>query len=399
MGVIIQKFGGTSVKNTERILEIAKKIVERKKLGDDIVVVLSAQGGYTDTLLQKAHNISKTPKKRELDVLLSTGEQISIALLAMAIEELGEGAISFTAAQLGIKTCSNHNCAQILDIESRKIKKALKEGNIVVVAGFQGIDPYGNITTLGRGGSDTTAVALGVVLDAQEIEIYTDVDGIYSADPRVVKDAKKINKITYSEMIEMAGNGAKVLHSRSVELACKYNIKIHLRSSYSWKKGSIVKGEDEMEKEVIRGITHNKNLSKITLRDTPHRLVDVINTLSNKGYNIDIITHDFDPERGATISCILKQELLEKAFEVLEEKYPESRKNLIHLPNLGKVSVIGIGVKSKGVAAQVFKVLSENNISIEMVSSSDINISCIIPQKDLEKAVSLLHRKLIEEVK
>jgi len=399
MGIIIQKFGGTSVKNTERILEVAKKIVERKKTGDEIVVVLSAQGGYTDTLLKKAHNISKTPKKRELDVLLSTGEQISVALLAMAIEELGENALSFTAAQLGIKTCSNHNCAQILNIESRKIKEALKEGNIVVVAGFQGIDPYGNITTLGRGGSDTTAVALGVTLDAKEVEIYTDVDGIYSADPRVVKNAKKIKKIAYSEMIEMAGNGAKVLHSRSVELACKYNIKIHLRSSYSWEEGSIVKGEDKMEKEVIRGITHSKNLSKITLRDTPHRLADVINTLSNKGYNIDIITHDFDPERGATISCILKQELLEKAFEVLREKYPESKKNLIHIPNLGKVSVIGIGVKSKGIAAQVFKILSENNISIEMVSSSDINISCIIQQKNLEKAVSLLHEELIGEVR
>lgn len=399
MGIIIQKFGGTSVKNTERILEVAKKIVERKKTGDEIVVVLSAQGGYTDTLLKKAHKISKTPKKRELDVLLSTGEQISVALLAMAIEELGENALSFTAAQLGIKTCSNHNCAQILNIESRKIKEALKEGNIVVVAGFQGIDPYGNITTLGRGGSDTTAVALGVTLDAKEVEIYTDVDGIYSADPRVVKNAKKIKKIAYSEMIEMAGNGAKVLHSRSVELACKYNIKIHLRSSYSWEEGSLVEGEDKMEKEVIRGITHSKNLSKITLRDTPHRLADVINTLSNKGYNIDIITHDFDPERGATISCILKQELLEKAFEVLREKYPESKKNLIHIPNLGKVSVIGIGVKSKGIAAQVFKILSKNNISIEMVSSSDINISCIIQQKNMEKAVSLLHKELIEEVR
>ena len=399
MGVIIQKFGGTSVKNTERILEVAKKIVERKKMGDDIVVVLSAQGGYTDILLEKAHKISKTPKKRELDVLLSTGEQISIALLAMAIEELGENAISFTAAQLGIKTCSNHNCAQILDIESKKIKQALQEGNIVVVAGFQGIDPHGNITTLGRGGSDTTAVALGVTLGAKEVEIYTDVDGIYSADPRVVKNAKKIDRIVYSEMIEMAGNGAKVLHSRSVELACKYNIKIHLRSSYSWKEGSIIKGEDNMEKEVIRGITHSKNLSKITLRDTPHRLADVISTLSNKGYNIDIITHDFDPERGATISCILKQEILENAFEILKEKYPENRKNLIHIPNLGKVSVIGIGVKSKGVAAQVFKVLSKNNISIEMVSSSDINISCIIHEKNLKKAVSLLHERLIEEAK
>jgi len=399
MGIIIQKFGGTSVKNTERILEVAKKIVERKKTGDEIVVVLSAQGGQTDILLKKAHKLSKAPKKRELDVLLSTGEQISAALMAMAIEELGENALSFTAAQLGIKTCSNYNCAQILDIESKKIKEALKEGNIVVVTGFQGVDPHGNITTLGRGGSDTTAVALGVTLGAKEVEIYTDVDGIYSADPRIVKNAKKIKTIAYSEMIEMAGNGAKVLHSRSVELACKYNIKIHLRSSYSWEEGSLVKGEDKMEKEVIRGITHSKNLSKITLRDTPHRLADVINTLSNKGYNIDIITHDFDPERGATISCILKQELLEKAFEVLREKYPESRKNLIHIPNLGKVSVIGIGVKSKGVAAQVFKILSENNISIEMVSSSDINISCIIQQKHLEKAVSLLHEGLIGEVR
>lgn len=399
METIIQKFGGTSVKDTERILEVAKKIVERRKRGNNIVVVLSAQGGYTDTLLKKAHDISKTPKKRELDVLLSTGEQISIALLAIAIEELGEKAISFTAAQLKIKTCSNHNCAQILDIESKKIEKALKNGNIIIVAGFQGIDSYGNITTLGRGGSDTTAVALGVALNAKEVEIYTDVDGIYSADPRIIKNAKKINSIAYSEMIEMAGNGANVLHNRSVEMACKYNIKIHLRSSYSWKEGSIVKGEDDMEKKVIKGITHNKNLSKITLRDTPHKLVDVINTLSNKGYNIDIITHDFDPERGATISCILKQEILETAFETLRETYPENSKKLVHLPNLGKVSVIGLGVKSKGIAAQVFKILSENNISIEMVSSSDINISCIIKQKYLEKAVFLLHKELIEEAR
>ena len=399
MGIIIQKFGGTSVKDTERILEVAKKIVKRKKTGDDIVVVLSAQGGYTDVLLKKAHDISKIPNKRELDVLLSTGEQISIALLAMAIEELGEKAISFTASQLEIKTCSNHNSAQILDINGKKVEEALKEDNIVIVAGFQGIDSKGNITTLGRGGSDTTAVALGVTLKAKEVEIYTDVDGIYSADPRIVKNAKKINNIAYSEMIEMAGNGAKVLHTRSVEMACKYNIKIHLRSSYSWEEGSIVKGEDIMEKEVIRGITHSKGLSKITLRDTPHKLVDIINTLSNKGYNIDIITHDFDPERGATVSCILKQELFEEAFEVLKEKYPNSNENLIHIPNLGKVSVIGLGVKSKGIAAQVFKTLAENNITIEMVSSSDINISCIIHEQDLEKAVLLLHKELIEEAK
>ena len=396
MGIIVQKFGGTSVKDSERILEIATKIIERKKSGDDIVVVLSAQGGYTDVLLKKAHDLSKTPKKRELDVLLSTGEQISIALLAIALEQLGQKAISFTATQLGIKTCSSHTCAQILDIDSEKIKKELKEGKVVVVAGFQGVDSHGNITTLGRGGSDTTAVALGVALDSEEVEIYTDVDGIYSADPRVVKDAKKIDNIAYSEMIEMAGNGANVLHSRSVEMACKYNIKIHLRSSYTWGKGSIVKGEDDMEKKVIRGIAHTKGLTKITLKDTPHKLVDIVNTLSNQGYNIEIITHDFDPERGATVSCILKQELFEEAFQILKEKFPDSDKNLVHIPNLGKVSVIGIGVKSKGTAAQVFKILSENNIPIEMVSSSDINISCIIHEDDLEKAVLLLHKELIE---
>lgn len=399
MGIIVQKFGGTSVKNTERILEVARKVIERKKAGDEIVVVLSAQGGYTDILLEKAHKVSSHPKKRELDVLLSTGEQISIALLAMAIENLGEKAISFTASQLEIKTCSNHNCAQIIDINKEKLKTALDDGYIVIVAGFQGIDSNGNITTLGRGGSDTTAVALGVTLDAEEVEIYTDVDGVYSADPRIVRDAKKIKTIAYNEMIEMAGNGAKVLHTRSVELACKYNIKIHLRSSYTWEEGSIIKGEDKMEKQVIRGITHSKNLSKITLRDTPHKLADVISTLANRGLNIDIITHDFDPERGATISCVLKQDILEEAYKIFSEKYPESSKNLIHIPNLGKVSVIGIGVKSKGVAAQVFNILSNNGISIEMVSSSDINISCIIKEKDLEKAVNLLHKELIEEEK
>jgi aspartate kinase len=397
MGIIIQKFGGTSVKNTERLFEVAKKIVERKKAGHDMVVVLSAQGGQTDILMEKAYKISKTPKKRELDVLLSAGEQISIALLAMAIEELGERAISFTAAQLGIKTCSNHNSAQILEIEGAKIKEMLRKNKIVVIAGFQGVDIHGNVTTLGRGGSDTTAVALGVALEADEVEIYTDVDGIYTADPRVIKGAKKINEIAYSEMIEMAGNGAKVLHSRSVELACKYGIKIHLRSSYSWKEGSIVRGEDGMEKKVIRGITLSKGLSKITLRDTPHKLVDIIEALSNKGYNIDIITHDIDPERGATISCILKQEVLEEASKILKEKYPDTSENLIYIPNLGKVSVIGIGVRSKGIAAQVFNILSKNNISIEMVSSSNINISCIVRQEDLGKAVSVLHKGLIEE--
>ena len=399
MGIVVQKYGGTSIKDSERILEVAKKIIERKKLGNDMVIILSAQGGYTDILMGKAYEVSKVPKKRELDVLLSAGEQISIALLAIAIEELGEKAISFTAVQLGINTCSNHNCAQILNIGKTKIKDALKTGKIVVVAGFQGVDLHGNLTTLGRGGSDTTAIALGAVLDVEEVEIYTDVDGVYSADPRVVKNAKKIDVIAYGEMIEMARNGAKVLHSRSVELAYKYGIKIYLCSSYLWNKGSIVKEEEKMEREVIRGITHSGGLSKIIVRDTNYRLVDIMDTLSKKGYNIDMITHDIDIERGSTISCILKQESLEEAFEILSKKYSDRSKNINYISNLGKVSVIGIGVRSKGVAVEVFNILSNNNISIEMLSSSDINISCIVKQEDLERAVLVLHKGLIEERK
>lgn len=240
MAIIIQKFGGTSVKDNERLREVANQVVKRKRLGDKIVVILSAPGGFTDKLLKQAYDLNSNPSMRELDMLLSTGEQISVALFAMAVEALGEKAISFNATQLEIETCGTFNSAQIIGINREKIDEAFDKDKIVVITGFQGVDNQGNITTLGRGGSDTTAVAIGSSLSADMVEIYTDVDGIYTADPRIVKSAKKLDKIGYEEMIELAGNGAKVLHSRSVEIAYKYNIKIHLRSSFTWEEGTIV---------------------------------------------------------------------------------------------------------------------------------------------------------------
>jgi len=397
MALIVQKYGGTSVKNTERITEVAKKIVDLKRAGNQIVVVLSAQGGRTDKLIAKAMKITKNPPKRELDALLATGEQISIALFAMAVHSLGENVISLNATQLGIRTSNDFNSAQILDINKEKIEQELESGKIVVVAGFQGIDNEGNITTLGRGGSDTSAVAIGIAIDADEIEIYTDVDGIYSADPRVVKNAKKWDEVSYSEMIEMAGNGAKVLHTRSVELACKYNKEIKLRSSYTWKEGSIVKGEDSMESQVIRGISHSKNLAKLTLKNTQYRLANIINAFSKVGINIDMITHNVDSKNSFTISCILKNEDSEKALEIAKKEFFDKTENIELLNNLGKVSIIGLGVKSRGVAGKVFDILFENNILIELVSSSEINISCVIKEEKLIEAVQVLHKSLIEE--
>lgn len=389
MALLVEKYGGTSVKDVNRVMEVAYHARERIEKGHQIVMVVSAPGGMTDDLIDRAKSINTNPRGRELDVLLSTGEQVSIALMAMALEGLGIKAISYTAPQLGIMTIGEHNSAKIREIDTHKIRTKLDEGYVVIVAGFQGVTQEGCITTLGRGGSDTSAVALGAALGAEEVDIYTDVDGVYSADPRIVDGSVKHKFISYEEMIEMAGAGAKVLHSRSVELAAKYGIDIHLRSAFSWTEGTRVGEEIHMEKHVISGIAATENLTKISVEGRGISLSDTIGNISKSGANIDVITHNYDKGRSE-ISCIIKEEYLDSALATIEAGEVSWKKNL------SKVSVIGLGVKSKGTAATVFDILAREEIEIEAVSCSEINISCIIPEEDVKRAQCALHRELIE---
>ncbi|BDU49807.1 aspartate kinase [Haliovirga abyssi] len=397
MGIIVQKYGGTSVANTERIREVAKRVLETKKNGNDVVVVLSAPAGTTDKLIKMAEEISPNPHVREMDMLLSTGEQISIALLAMAIYEMGYKAISFNATQVGIKTDKAHTKAKIQSINSKKILEELKEDKVVIIAGFQGVTENMDITTLGRGGSDTTGVALGIALKADEVEIYTDVDGVYTADPRIVKDAKKINCISYEEMLELAGSGAKVLHLRSVELAAKYGMKIHLRSSFLPELGTIVKEEGEnMEKAVVRGIGHSKNEAKITIvgvPDKPGIAAKIFGRIATENVNVDIIIQNLGGDGRNDISFTLPYTDLKRALEVSEELKNElSAEKVIYDEKIGKIAVVGVGMKSHpGVAATMFKALAEAEINIDMISTSEIKIACVIKDEDLVKAVEVLH--------
>lgn len=403
MALIIQKYGGTSVANSERVKEVAKKVVKYKKEGHDVIVVVSAPAGVTDNLVKNAHEITNNPNKRELDMLLTTGEQISVALLSMAVYELGEKAISFNAFQIDFKTTSDHTKAQILDINTEKIKEKLSEGNVVVIAGFQGIDENFDITTLGRGGSDTTAVALGAALNADEVEIYTDVDGVYTADPRVVDNPKKLYEISYQEMLELASSGAKVLHPRAVELAAKYNIKIHLRSSFKDVTGTIVKKGDEiMEQVKIVGIASSKNEGRVTLfglPDKPGTAAKVFSSLAKAKINPDIILQSSSINQQLNnISFTVKTSDLKEAIKVTEKiKNEIGADGVLSQDNIAKVSVIGVGIKTHyETISEIFDTLAENDINIDMISSSEINVSCIIEEKDIEKAVKALHAKFIE---
>ena len=403
MALVIQKYGGTSVANAERVKEVAKRVVKYKEEGNDVVVVVSAPAGTTDSLIKSAHEISHNPDKRELDMLLTTGEQISVALLSMAILELGEKAISYNAFQINFQTTPDHTKAQILNIDTKKIKDRLSEGNVVVITGFQGVNKDFDITTLGRGGSDTTAVALGAALNADEVEIYTDVDGVYTADPRVVANPKKLTEISYQEMLEMAASGAKVLHPRSVEIAAKYGIKIHLRSSFENSTGTIVKkGEEIMEKAKIVGITSSKNEGKITLfgvPDKPGIAAKVFNDLAKSKINPDIIlqsssvTHELN-----NISFTVSTADLKDAVKITENiKNELGGEGVMHQDNVAKVSVIGVGIKTHyETISEIFDVFAENNINIDIISYSEINVSCIIDEKDVEKAVKALHDKFID---
>ena len=405
MALIIQKYGGTSVADAVRVKEVAKRVLKYKNEGHDVIVVVSAPAGTTDSLIRRAYELSETPNKRELDMLLTSGEQISIASLAIAIEALGRKAVSLNAFQVNFKTTDEHTKATILDINTDIIKDKLSEGNVVVFAGFQGITENNEITTLGRGGSDTTAVALGAALKADEVEIYTDVDGVYTADPRVVKNPKKLNTISYQEMLEMAASGAKVLHPRAVEIAARYGIKIHLRSSFDDSTGTIVKekGDESMEQVKIIGITSTKNEGKITLSGVPDKpgiAAKVFSKLAKAKINTDIILQSSSVTKEFNnISYTVSIDDLKEAVAISQELKEElGAEGVSYDANIAKISAIGIGLKTHyETTAEIFDTLAENGINIDMISCSEINVSCIIKEEDVNKAVRALHEKFIEE--
>ncbi|MDD5596162.1 MAG: aspartate kinase [Candidatus Omnitrophica bacterium] len=398
-GLIVQKFGGSSVANVERIQNVAKRVASYKKNGYDVVVVVSALGDTTDELIELANQINSDPAEREMDMLLSTGEQISVALLAMAIHKLGLEAISFTGAQVGIITDTSHTRARIIKINADKIREELKKGKIVIVAGFQGVTLSQEITTLGRGGSDLTAVALAKELLARECEIYTDVDGIYTTDPRIVHKAKKIPAITYDEMLEMASLGAQVMQARSIEVAKKFDVPIHVRSSFSNNSGTmIIKEVKRMEDVVVTGITINKNEAKITICNVPDRpgvAAKIFKELSENEVNVDMIVQNVSHTRSTDISFTVSKSQVHKTLKITKKvaKNIQSGEVLAD-EDIARVSVVGVGMKSHpGVAAKMFEVLAQNKINIEMISTSDISISCIIKKKFAETAVKSLHGK------
>lgn len=395
MSLIVQKFGGSSVADKERVFNVAKRIIETYKKGNSVVVVVSAQGDTTDDLIEKAAEISKNPSKREMDMLLSTGEQISISLLAMAIHELGYPAISLTGWQVGLTTDTSYSNARISKISADRIKKELEHKNIVVVAGFQGINKYEDITTLGRGGSDTSAVALAAALGADLCEIYTDVDGVYTADPRIVKNAKKVDVISFDEMLELASMGANVLHNRSVEMAKKYNVNLCVRSSLNNNEGTVVKEVNNMEKMLVKGVAHDLDVARISLcdiEDKPGVAFKVFSLLAKNGINVDIILQSIGRENKKDISFTVSKSNMQKAVELLcANKEVIGFEDLKAADSFAKVSIVGAGmVNNPGVASSMFEALCEAGINIHMISTSEIKVSVLISEKNAEKAVNAI---------
>ena len=402
MKLIVQKYGGTSVGTVERIKAVAARIKRYVENGYAVVVVVSAMGKTTDQLIDLAKQITKNPDKREMDMLLSTGEQVSIALLAMALHDIGINAISYTGSQVKVITDGNFSNARIQSIATDRIQKSLEENKVVIVAGFQGIDQEENITTLGRGGSDTSAVALATVLGTRDCEIYTDVDGVFTADPRIVPNTKKLKEISYEEMLELARLGAGVLHSRSVEFAKKYNIRLHVRSSFNDNEGTIVMPREEMmEKFVISGVTSKDDEAKITIRDIPDRpgvASLLFGELGKQKVYVNMIVQSTGKDGKASISFTVLKSDLDKALKICESlKEKLGASGIDYKENIAIVSAVGVGMLSSwGVAGRMFDVLSKHNINIEMISTSEIGISCVIDAMYTELAVKAIHKEFIE---
>ncbi len=396
--LIVQKYGGSSVADAEKIKNVARRIAKTAKEGNNVVVVVSAMGDTTDNLVKLAYEVTKHPSKREMDMLLSTGEQVSIALMAMALHELKIDAVSLTAMQVGIHTDSAFTKAKIKHIKTERVKKYLEEGKVVIVAGFQGVDSNMNITTLGRGGSDTTAVALAAALESDICQIYTDVEGVFTADPRVVKDAVKLPLITYDEMLELASLGARVLHSRAVELGKRYNVKLEVRSSFNNKPGTIIVKEYKgMEDLVVTGVTFKEDEAKITITDVPDKpgvAAKIFGELAKENINVNMIVQSASRGDKNDISITVNENELEEAVKVLEKVKKEIKaKGVTFDRNIGIVSIVGIGMRSHpGIAEKMFETLAKNKINIQMISTSEIKISCVIAQNHLKKAVKELHK-------
>jgi len=398
MSLIVQKFGGTSVGTVEKIRQVAEKVSKFHGNGDRIVVVVSAMSGETNRLVALAQEMQERPVPRELDVLLSTGEQVTIGLLCMALDEIGVSAISFTGSQIQLLTDDSHTKARIRRVDDKKIQQELEKGNVVVVAGFQGVDEAGNITTLGRGGSDTTAVALAAGLGADECQIYTDVDGVYTTDPRVVDKAKRLSHISFDEMLEMASMGSKVLQIRAVEFAGKYNVPLRVMHSFQDGPGTLItlEGAEEMETPTIAGIAFNKDEAKVTLLgvpDTPGVAHQILGPVGAANIEVDVIVQNVAPDNSTDFTFTVSRGELAQTKEVLADAVVSlNARELRTDDTIAKVSVVGVGMRSHaGVASKMFKTLSESGINIQMITTSEIKISVIIEEKYLELAVRSLH--------
>lgn len=398
--VIVQKFGGTSVADTEKIKNVAKIAIREKDNGNDVVVVVSAMGHTTDHLVKMAHDINPNPSSREMDMLLSTGECVSIALLTMAIQAQGYKAVSFNASQIGILTENIHSKARIIDIKTEKLKKNLKDGNIIVVAGFQGVTDDGEITTLGRGGSDTSAVALAAALNAERCDIYTDVEGVYTTDPRVVPNASRLDEVSYEEMLELAHAGANVLHPRSVETAKQYSVPLRVRSSFKLENmGTLIVGVNQMEiNKPVTGVAADLSQVRIVVcevPDTPGEAATLFSCLARENVSVDMIIQSYARKSSKTndIAFTINKEDLSKTIEVLEEVKQKLGAGDVRIDeDIAKVSIIGAGMIDRpGIASTMFKTLADAGINIKMISTSEIKISCLIDKNDAESAVKKLH--------
>lgn len=397
--LIVQKYGGTSVADVERIKAVANRVVKTVKEGHKVAVVVSAMAGETDKLINLAHQVSSAPREREMDIMLSSGERVTCALTAIAIEDLGHKAMAFTGRQMGIITDDVHTKAKIEKISGERAKKALDEGYIIVVAGFQGITESGSdVTTLGRGGSDLSAVAIASALNADLCEIYTDVDGVYTTDPNIVPEARKLDKISYEEMLELASLGAKVLQTRSVEFAMKYEVPVVVRSSFNDNQGTLVTKEDEdMEKVVVSGVAYDKNQAKITVMGVPDKpgiAARLFKGIADAGIVVDIIVQNVSSDgKAADISFTVPKTDAKKALKLTEGIAKElSAKGVDMKEDIAKISIVGVGMRThSGVASQIFETLAKHNVNIMMISTSEIKVSCIIDAKYTELAVRVLH--------
>ena len=397
MALIVQKYGGTSVGSIERIQAVADRVIETVKQGNQVVVVVSAMSGETDRLVGLANSISGKPLPREMDVLLSTGEQVTIALLSMCLTEKGQSAVSYTGGQVCIRTDNSHNKARILDIDSSNVQAELDQDKVVVIAGFQGNDNEGNITTLGRGGSDTTAVAMAAALKADECRIYTDVDGVYTADPRIVEDAQRLPQITYEEMLEMASLGSKVLQIRSVEFARKYNVNLRVLSSFKDGPGTLITDEDEeMEAALISGIAHNKDEAKLTIvgvPDQPGIASQILGPIADANIEVDMIVQNVGLDNTTDFTFSVHRNDFDKAMSILKNTAKDiGAKDVTGDNKIAKISIVGVGMRSHaGIASKMFKALADEGINIQMISTSEIKVSVVVAEKYLELGVRTLH--------